>query len=548
MRTITTRFSAKISLGIVILFALPLVAIASNDLAVISGQVRDSSGTPVVGALVIAAAMSPVIPERIAFTDKQGSFTLMNLFAGEYSVKVTMPKFLPVLKQGIRLNSGGVAILTVNLQTALDVVRRAVARDKAQSDDIVWTLRSSRGTQPVLRLTERAADKAEPANSLQAADYKGYFQVYSKSMETSSGSTEGSVGSQFSVTMPLDVKSQVTFAGQYNEVPTQPRGLGATYEFVPAERHKATVGVNVRQGALFADPLQWQSMKEVQVKYGEDFQWSDHLVFNYGTEIGRADGLSDHNYLRPRFGISWVPQARTTISVEASLQAPSAADDPVRGREYFDKALYIPPALERFSHNEAALTHVFSDNLEFSAAAFRDQTETQALFVSTPDGRRAVLILDTGRSPSDGFRVHLNRRFRNFEAGVGFTSATGIGFNKASSNVNEIRNDMVQRRFHVVAARFKADLDVTQTEVTAIYRWVSNFSASRIDPYQKVIEYNDPTMSVSIAQNLPTLRIFPAKLQAIVDARNLFEQSFGPQGIQATQYPRLVKGGINIKF
>ena len=166
MRTITTRFSAKIGLGIVILFAFPLVGMASNDLAVISGQVRDSSGTPVVGALVIAVAASPVIPERIAFTDKRGSFTLMNLFAGEYSVKVTMPKFLPAMKQGIRLNSGGSAILTVNLQNALDVVRRAVSRDKAQSDDIVWTLRSSRATQPVLRLAEEASNKAEAPASL----------------------------------------------------------------------------------------------------------------------------------------------------------------------------------------------------------------------------------------------------------------------------------------------------------------------------------------------------------------------------------------------
>jgi hypothetical protein len=62
------------------------------------------------------------------------------------------------------------------------------------------------------------------------------------------------------------------------------------------------------------------------------------------------------------------------------------------------------------------------------------------------------------------------------------------------------------------------------------------------------VEYNDPTLSVSIAQNLPTMRMFPAKLQAIVDARNLFEQSFGPQHTQIAQYPRLVKGGINIKF
>ena len=124
--------------------------------------------------------------------------------------------------------------------------------------------------------------------------------------------------------------------------------------------------------------------------------------------------------------------------------------------------------------------------------------------------------------------MHLNRRFRNFEAGLGYTIATGIGL-KNPVEIEDIRNQLQQRRFHVVAARFKADLDATQTEITAVYRWVSDFSASRIDPYQRFVEYNDPTLSVSIAQNLPTMRMFPAKLQAIVDARNLFEQSFGPQ-------------------
>ena len=259
----------RIALGLVIVISCPIMAIAANDLAAIHGQVQDSGGSPLVGALVIVAASSPVIPERIAFTDRRGSFSVMNLFAGDYSVKVTMPQFLPALKPGIRLNSGGSVILTVNLQNAMDIVRRATTRDKAQADDIVWTLRSSRSTQPVLRLVQEAATEDPSAKSSRPVNYSGYFQVYSKSVETSSGSTE-SVGSQFSVTMPLDPKSKVTFAGLYSEAPMQPRGFGATYDFIPAERHKATLGVNVKEGPLLGDPLQLNPLREVQVKYGED--------------------------------------------------------------------------------------------------------------------------------------------------------------------------------------------------------------------------------------------------------------------------------------
>jgi hypothetical protein len=523
----------------------PLVAGAANDYGAITGRVHDSEGEPILGALVVAIAASPVLPERIALTDKDGAFSILNLFAGQYTVKVSMPRFLPVMKHGIQLNAGATAVLTVNLQNAMEIVRRAVTRDRSQSDDIVWTLRSSRSTQPVLRLVE-GAHKPQPMK-LVGFDYSGYFQLYSKSVETSSGSTEG-VGSQFSVTMPLDPTSKVTFHGQYHESPMQPRGIGASYDFIPAARHKSAVGVNVRQGALFGDPLRSDSLREVQIRYAEDFQWMDHLVLNYGAEAGRIGTVTGATYLRPRFGISWVPQRRTTITVAGSSQAPTMADDPVRGKEYYDRTALVPPALERYSHAEAGIAHIFHGGFEVSAAAFRDRTETEALFVSTSEGRHGILILDTSKIPSEGIRVNVNQQFRNFEAGLGYTSVNGVGINRRATTFDEIRNQLVRRRFQSIAARFRADVDATQTEITAVYRWTSDFSASRLDPYQRVIEYNDPTLSLSIAQNLPTWGMFPGKVQAILDARNLLDQSFGAPRTQAGLYPRLVKGGINIKF
>jgi len=211
----------------------PLVA-GAGDLASITGKVRDTAGEPVAGALVTAIATSPILGDRIALTDNYGAFSIVNLFAGQYTVKVSMPRFLPSLSQSIQLSAGGTAVLTVNLQNAMDIVRRAVGREKSQSDDIVWTLRSSRSTQPILRLVE-GPKKMAPIKFI-GPDYTGYFQVYSKSVETSSGVTEG-VGSQFSVTMPLDTTSKVTVHGQYHESPMQPRGVCASYDFVPATSH-----------------------------------------------------------------------------------------------------------------------------------------------------------------------------------------------------------------------------------------------------------------------------------------------------------------------
>jgi hypothetical protein len=536
---------AAATLAVAALLLCPIIS-AASDLAGVSGHVRDSAGIPVVGALVIVAPASPIFPERIALTDKEGAFSIVNLFSGQYTVKVSMPHYLSAMKQGIQLNNGGTAVLTVNLQNALDVVRRAVARERSQSEDIVWTLRSSRSTQPVLRLAD-AGQKPEPTIPTLAPDYSGYVQLYSKSVETSSGATEGA-GSQFAVTMPLDPKTKVNVYGQYNESPMLPRGIGASYDFVPASRHKAEVGVDLRSGALVADPLQSDFLRELQVHYGEDFQWTDHFVFNFGAEAGRVGTVNGATYLRPKFGLTWVPQARTTLTVSTSSQAPAAPSDPIRGRDYFDRTMIVPPALERYSHSEAGVTRVLGENTELAMAAFRDRTDTEALFMATPDGHRSVLLLDTSNMPSQGFRVSANRRFSAFEAGLAYTVVSGVGVENSGSVFGDLKDQLIHRNFHTVAARFKADVPATQTEITTVYRWNGAFSVSRLDPYQRLMEYNDPTLSLSIAQNLPAFRMFPGRVQAILDARNLLDQTLGAPRTQIGQYPRLVKGGINIRF
>src|SRR5438132_12677868 len=115
MRTMAKDFSAAVAFGLAVLLLCPVVGgAAQRDLATISGRVRDSGGIPVAGALVIVAAASPIIPERIALTDRDGAFSVVNLFAGQYTVRISGQRFLPAMKHGIELRAGGTAVLTVN--------------------------------------------------------------------------------------------------------------------------------------------------------------------------------------------------------------------------------------------------------------------------------------------------------------------------------------------------------------------------------------------------------------------------------------------------
>jgi hypothetical protein len=126
--------------------------------------------------------------------------------------------------------------------------------------------------------------------------------------------------------------------------------------------------------------------------------------------------------------------------------------------------------------------------------------------------------------------------------------SSGLGLMNTASTMDEARNEIVQRQFHVFTARIKTDVDITNTELTAVYHWVSPLALMTVDPYQSNAEYNDPTLSITVAQTLPAWGLFPGKVQAILDARNLFEQSSGNHSAQISNSPRFVKGGINIRF
>jgi hypothetical protein len=143
-------------------------------------------------------------------------------------------------------------------------------------------------------------------------------------------------------------------------------------------------------------------------------------------------------------------------------------------------------------------------------------------------------------------RLFVDRGFKNFDAGVGYTVATAQELSRSVASESNIAEQLSQRQFHVVTARIKTDLDITNTQLTAVYRWVSPYAATSIDPYQTNVEYNDPTLSITVSQNLPTWGMFPGKVQAILDARNLLEQP--ANGHTQISIPRFVKGGINIRF
>ena len=532
----------RIATAIVGLFLLP-AWIAAKDVSTISGTVQDASGRLIGGALVSVANAGPTGLDRMAFSDSRGAFSFENLAAGEYYVQVSVPHFVSQ-KEKIPLPDRGNAKVNFTLQSLTDFMRRATSRDaKPSPQDIVLTLRSARGTQSVLRFSD---SPSTPVFRTLSPDYSGYIQFYSKADPGASAVTT-TKGSRFSVTLGLPANAKVTVSGQYNESPLEPRGASAMYEFQPAEGHETRIGLDVRQGIVLDDAFTAEELKQFQGNYADKFHIGDKFVIEQGAQFGHAEGRASNNYFRPKGSIGWVANDKTVLTFGFTTQAPGQQDDPVRSREYFEQ-VNLPPSYEHYLHTEVSATRFIDESTKVSAALFQDQSNYRALFVTAPDGRHGLVILDGKQTPSQGGRLFINREFKGFETGFGYTVATGPGIFGTAVSLDDVRNRVESQRFQVFTARIKTDIELTNTELTAVYRWVSNYAAAAIDPYQQNVEYNDPTLSISIAQNLPTFGAIPAKVQAVFDARNLLERPVGSSTSQLALSPRWVRGGINIRF
>src|SRR5687767_10837160 len=100
------------SVVVCLLAVLPVCASAQSSIA---GIVRDESGAVLPG--VIAEAASPALIEkvRVAVTDDQGVYRIVDLRPGAYTVTFTLPGFNTLRRDGIDLRAEFTATVDAHL-------------------------------------------------------------------------------------------------------------------------------------------------------------------------------------------------------------------------------------------------------------------------------------------------------------------------------------------------------------------------------------------------------------------------------------------------
>ena len=194
-------------MSLVALLAAPLLQAEISG--TVGGLVRDERGVPRMGA-VITLLTPEGRPIKRVFSDYRGIFTVEHLFPGDYSIRVTLDRFLPLLKQHIRIESGRKTILDVNLRgvfASLQMLFPDGGEIRDMSDDWKWVLKTASTTRPVLRfLPEERREMHTVMRKVSGSfsDTRGYAEVSACGGARPSGlANETDLGTAFAVATSL---------------------------------------------------------------------------------------------------------------------------------------------------------------------------------------------------------------------------------------------------------------------------------------------------------------------------------------------------------
>ncbi|MCC6328706.1 MAG: hypothetical protein IT174_09325 [Acidobacteria bacterium] len=210
--------------------------------------------------------------------------------------------------------------------------------------------------------------------------------------------------------------------------------------------------------------------------------------------------------------------------------------------------------MNKSSRFEVGVERVLDNKSSIEANVFFDATMSRGVgLANIPLGTLETAAFQevTGNQQggAQGLRLVYSRRFNGqFSAAAGYSLGVGQKLSEAGiSNPADLFENGVFQSFF---GQFEADLR-TGTSVKTIFRLSPQATVFAIDPFQGRLAIYDPSLSVLVTQNLPTLGL-PFHAEAIVDARNLLGFSTGITGdegsIKLNGQQRALRGGILVRF
>jgi hypothetical protein len=549
--------------GFALLIALVIVPACGAATASVSGFVRNSAGTPQIGAEVQLLRPDLTIVATV-YTDATGSFQFPSLFPGRYAVKAMGASYLPSLRENVRVRAATVVDLTLN--TLYEVIQWLPAQPRgshAQRDDWAWTLRSA-ANRPLLRWLEDGPLVVVSEGPGTAPRLKARL------MATGQAGTFGESGERFSATV--------------EDTPDGSRELLARIDFEPNTDGAMESMLGFRQDLGFAGSVQSVAavaihpevmgpdgqggMNQASVSAWEQMHFGDAIDLEAGATqvIGRLNAQASVVAALPTAAITW-HGGNTSVGYRMATMIPNAA----RGDD--DRAQTSLPAMS-VRNGELVIQRGLHQELGWSRAA--GSTDMSVIFFSGTI-QNPILEAKGNAAAASGqalFDIHgslMRAAGRGFstqgvvasvEQRLPHGNQVRVSYRNGSALVmpalprpavlSQVLAAARPRRTEAYTISLSGTLDGTGTKWRASYRWQPEDTVTEVAPY--AIEAVSPYLNFRVRQTLHSNRDGASGIEASLDVQNLLAQGYCPflmrdgSTVVFAAQQRGIRGGLAFTF
>ena len=556
-----------------------------STLGKLSGQVRDASGIPQLGATVAILSETPGAAATYLFlTNTEGIFTGEKLAPGSYTVRVTLAGFLPFLEKHIQISPNLTTTVRIRLESmfaSIEQLRRPPVASAAEADDWKWVLRSAPELRSVLHW-----DDTDPPGTITASIVveQNVHRPLGIVALTDGARRPGSVSNvaaapstAFAYDQKIAGSNHIVFAGQITPDEDSPAGGIATVWLPTGSSESGPSSTLVMREAKVGN--NGLTFRGVRLDQTETLALGSRFLVRAGGEYvlvglgAPASGLRARVKLETRVTSNWyadaiyaaLPNGTTpNDALNAALEgmdAPGVLTDALNQLDAFPALLMRGgrPVLESGRHEELAAERKLGTRGVFQIAAFHDDYSHVALFgrgSSLPpeeffqDFFSKGFAYDGGASSDWGGRIALREKL-NDELELTAIYAFSGALVPVAEMDGGLRDGLRNAQRQSVAAKVTARIPKSGTHLTAGYKWINDTALSRVDPYGEAAYQVSPFLNVGIRQPLP--RILFGRWEANAECDNLFAQgyfSLNTRDGQLLLVPafRSFRGGVSLQF
>jgi hypothetical protein len=557
-RVMMRRLQIVSLVALIVVAAVPLRAVTPGY---VSGVVRDSEGTPQIGATVelLRADLSVI---AAVYTNSKGGYTFKDVLPGRYAVKAMGTSFLPSLRENVRVRSNAVVNLTLN--TLYEVMQWLPAEPRAanaRKDDWEWTLRSA-ANRPLLRWLEDGP-------LIVVSDRPGGKpKLKARLMATGQEGTFGESGERFTASV--------------EDTPSNSRALLARVDFAPDTDAGMESMLGFRQDLGFAGSVESmaaisihpiiessdsEGLEEASMRSAETINLGDEFEIEAGSQqvMARFSQNSPNTVLTalPFASVAWRGGNSTVHYRMATAPAGSNQDESQPGS-------YLPSltmhngqlAIEHGMHQEIGWERR-TDASGVSFLVYSDQISNPMIQASGAGAMNRGVLFD----PTSGLMRGAGQNFSGagMVATVEHRMAGGNNIRVSYANGDALvmpatvhPTSLTQlfaaaRPHHaqMYAISLSGTLDGTGTRWRASYRWQPSDTVTSIAPYS--VSAIEPYLNLHVRQPIRAYHEGGVNIEALINLNNLLAEGYRPYLLNGgvvvfAQDQRSFGGGVAFTF